>query len=109
MPAPVITTMAHSIVETFIADADRRPPHCAVDRLLAVGQRMELEQGGRLTEFQVRSLAAWLLGAQKLPPDAAGADLAIVPEWLCDEDAERYAADAAAVRPGARSSALTSH
>jgi hypothetical protein len=110
MPAPAITTLAHSIVQTFIAEADARPPHCALDRLLAVGHRMELEQGGRLTDFQVRTLAAWLLGAQKLPADAAGEDLAIVPEWLSDDDATRYAADVASVRPGARmSSSLSSH
>lgn len=105
----MITTMAHSIVQTFLAEAGRRPPHCAVDRLLTIGHRREIEQGGRLTEFQLRSLAAFLLGAQKLPPDAADPDLAVVPEWLCDEDAERYAADAAAARPDGRASSLTAH
>jgi hypothetical protein len=34
----------------------------------------------------------------------------VVPEWLCDEDAERYAIDAASVRLGARRSlSLTAH
>ena len=70
---------------------------------------MEL-QGGRLTDFQVRTLAAFLLAAQKLPADAAGEDPAIVPEWLCDEDAERYGMGAMSLRPGRTGSrALTAH
>jgi hypothetical protein len=35
--------------------------HVAVDSLLMIAQRMEREQGGRLTEFQVRTSAAFLL------------------------------------------------
>jgi hypothetical protein len=105
---PVITTFAVSLLEQFIRDADRRPPHCAVDRVLGMAQRMELDQGGRLTDFQARTFAALLLGAQRHPPDAVDPD--VVPEWLSPEDAARFEAEAGRVRPDARtSSALTLH
>jgi hypothetical protein len=105
---PVITTFAVSLLEQFIRDADRRPPHCAVDRVLGMAQRMELDQGGRLTDFQARTFAALLLGAQRHPPGAA--DPEIVPEWLTPEDAARFEAEAAKTLPDARSpSSLTSH
>jgi hypothetical protein len=104
----VITTMAFSILETFIRDADQRPPHCAVDRVLGMAQRIELDQGGRLTETQVRMFAALLLGAQRHPPDAADPD--VVPEWLSPEDAARFEAETARALPDARTpSSLTSH
>jgi hypothetical protein len=88
--AGVITTFAASVLEAFIREADTRPPHCAVDGLLTMAQRVERDQGGRLTELQVRVFAAFLLGASKLPPDAT--DPVVVPEWLSPEDAERFAA-----------------
>jgi hypothetical protein len=103
---PVITTFAISVLETFIRDADRRPPHCAVDRVLTMTHRMELEQG-RLTDFQARVAAAFLLGAAKLPADVA--DPEIVPEWLTPEDAVRFEAEAAAVPLGVVAPSLTTH
>jgi hypothetical protein len=60
----------------FAAEADRRPPHLAIDSLLTVAERMEREQGGRLAKFQARTFAAFLLGAERLPPDAADPDIA---------------------------------
>ena len=73
-----------------------------------MAQRMELDQGGRLTDFQARTFAALLLGAQRHPPGAA--DPEIVPEWLTPEDAARFEAEAAKTLPDARSpSSLTSH
>jgi hypothetical protein len=46
------TTLAISILETFIRQAADQP-HCAVDSLLQIAQRTELEQDGRLTDLQV--------------------------------------------------------
>jgi hypothetical protein len=50
---------------------------------------------------------AFLLGAQRHPPDAA--DPEIVPEWLTPEDAARFAAETATVPPDAVSPSLTAH
>jgi hypothetical protein len=82
------TKRAASIMKKFIREADRRPPHGAIDYILTLAERMEREQGGRLTEFQIRVAAAFLLAAAKLPPDVD--DPHIVPEWLTAEDAELY-------------------
>jgi hypothetical protein len=101
------TMQATAIMETFIREADGREPHCAVDSLLGVAERMERQQGGRLTEFQVRVFAAFLLGAARLPPDVTDPD--VVPEWLSPDDAQLYADGAALVPPDARSPALTAH
>lgn len=102
-----VTVLGMSILETFIREADGRAPHCAVDSLLTIAERMEREQGGRLTDLQVRTFAAFLLGAAKLPADAAEPE--IVPEWLTEADARRYAEGAALVPPDARSPSLTAH
>ena len=101
------TMVGLSVLETILAEADRRAPHVAVDSLLMIAQRMEREQGGRLTEFQVRTFAAFLLGAQRLPADAADPDIA--PEWLVPKDAERYAEGAALVPPNVDGLSLTRH
>ena len=95
-------------MQRFIAEADQREPHIALDSLLTIAERMEREQGGRLTEMQVRTFAAFLLGAAKLPADATAPEVA--PEWLTEADAERYAEGAAPVPPDApRSPSLIAH
>lgn len=101
------TMIALSILETYIREAEGRPPHCAIDGVLTIAERMEREQGGRLTELQARVFAAFLLGASKLPPDVVDPD--VVPEWLTPEDAERFAAEVAGVSSGASSPSLTVH
>lgn len=92
-----VTTLAVSILETFIREAGQRAPHCAVDGVLTIAERMERDQGGRLTDLQARVFAAFLLGASKLPPDVADAD--VVPEWLMP----------VIMPPNARSPTLTAH
>ena len=67
---------------------------------------MERDQGGRLTDLQVR-VFAFLRGAAKLPAGLADAD--VVPEWLTPEDAELYKSGAAIVPPDACSPSLTAH
>lgn len=102
------TLAAVAIVERFIREADAgRAPHIAIDSLLLIAERMERDQGGRLTDMQVRTFAAFLLGAERLPADMA--DPEIVPEWLTEADAERYAEGQALVPPDARSPSLTAH
>ena len=49
----------------------------------------ENEQCERLTEFQARTFAAFLLGAEQLPADAV--DPEIVPHWLSRADEACYA------------------
>ena len=56
------TAAAWHVLRRFVAEADRRPPHLALDRLLTIAEWMEIEQGGRLTEFQACTFAAFLLG-----------------------------------------------
>jgi hypothetical protein len=48
------TTAALHVLRRFVAEANRRPPHLALDSLLTIAEWMEIEQGGRLTEFQAR-------------------------------------------------------
>ena len=45
------TAAAWHVLRRFVAEADRRPPHLALDRLLTIAEWVEIEQGGRLTEF----------------------------------------------------------
>jgi len=83
------TAAAWHVLRRFVAEADRRPPHLALDRLLTIAEWMEIEQGGRLTEFQARTVAAFLLGAAQLPADAV--DPEIEPQWLSPADEACYA------------------
>lgn len=102
------TRIALVVFQQFADDAARRAPHVAVDSLLQIAERMERDQGGRLTEFQVRTFAAFLLGAARLPAHVA--DPEIAPEWLTAEDADRYAAGHALLPPDAGAGfALTRH
>jgi hypothetical protein len=103
-----VTTMAAAILQQFVDDAAGRPPHVALDSLLAIAERMERDQGGRLTEFQARVFAAFLLSAARLPAHVA--DPVLEPEWLMPEDAERYAEGHALLPPDAGAGlALTRH
>jgi hypothetical protein len=56
------TAAAWHLLRRFVAEANRRPPHLALDSLLTIAEWMEIEQGGRLTEFQACTFAAFLLG-----------------------------------------------
>jgi hypothetical protein len=65
-------------------DAARSRTGCAVGSVSValaiafVSHTQELDQGGRLTDFWVRTFAALLLGAQWHPPNTADPD--VVPE-----------------------------
>ena len=83
------TAAAWRVLRRFVAEADRRPPHLALDSLLTIAEWMEIEQGGPLTEFQARTFAAFLLGAERLPADAV--DPEIEPQWLSPADEACYA------------------
>jgi hypothetical protein len=83
------TAAAWRVLRRFVANAGRRPPHLALDSLLTIAEWMEIEQGERLTEFQVRTFAAFLLGAEQLPADAV--DPEIVPRWFSPADEACYA------------------
>jgi hypothetical protein len=101
------TAAAWRVLRRFVAEADRRPPHVALDSLLTIAERMEIEQGGRLTEFQARTFAAFLLGAEQLPADAVDPD--IVPQWFSPADEARYADGQDLIAADAASSALQRH
>ena len=45
------TAAAWRVLRRFVAEADRRPPHLALDNVLTIAEWVEIEQGGRLTEF----------------------------------------------------------
>ena len=45
------TAAAWRVLRRFVAEADGRQPHLALDSLLTIVEWMEIEQGGRLTEF----------------------------------------------------------
>jgi hypothetical protein len=83
------TATAWRVLRRSAAEADRPPPHLALDSLLTIAERMEIEQGGRRTEFQARTFAAFLLDAAQLPADAV--DPQIVPQWFSSSDEARYA------------------
>ena len=83
------TAAAWRVLRRFVAEADRRPPHLALDNVLTIAEWMEIEQGGRLTEFQARTFAAFLLGAAQLPADTV--DPEIVPQWFSPADEACYA------------------
>jgi hypothetical protein len=78
-----------SVLRRFVAEADQRPPHLALDNVLTIAEWMEIEPGGRLTEFQARTFAAFLLGAAQLPADTV--DPEIVPRWFSPADEACYA------------------
>ena len=83
------TAAAWRMLRWFVAEADRRPPHLALDNVLTIAEWMEIEQGGRLTEFQARTFAAFLLGAAQLPADTV--DPEIAPQWFSPVDEACYA------------------
>ena len=103
------TMAAWDVMQRFIAEAEDRAPHLAIDSLLQIAERLERDQGGRLTEFQVRAFAAFLLGAAKLPADVVDPDN-LEPQWFAADDAELYASGLALVPPiTADASSLTRH
>jgi hypothetical protein len=101
------TAAAWRVLRRFVAEADGRQPHLALDSLLTIVEWMEIEQGGRLTEFQARTFAAFLLGAERLPADAV--DPQIVPQWFSPADEARYAGGQARVAADGVWSALTQY
>jgi hypothetical protein len=102
------TMAAWDVLQRFIAEAEHRAPHLAIDSLLQIAARLERDQSGRLTEFQVRAFAAFLLGAAKLPAGLINSD--IEPQWIVPSDAELYGSGLALVPPiTADASSLTRH
>jgi hypothetical protein len=84
------TAEAWRVLTRFIAEAPARPPHMPIDGLLHLGEALEHDQG-RLTEFQVRVLAAFLLAAADMAPDERHPEFK--PRWHHRPDAVRWHED----------------
>jgi hypothetical protein len=52
------TATAWRVLRRFVAEADRRPPHLALESPLTIAEWKEIGQGGRMTEFQARTIAS---------------------------------------------------
>src|SRR3954470_9147696 len=79
------TQEAMALISRMVRAATHGPPHRAVDGVimsyLAIAERL----GGAVPRDEmIRTTAAFLRGAAKLPADAD--DAAIEPEWLLPED-----------------------
>jgi hypothetical protein len=84
------TGEAWQVLTRLVDAAPFRKPHLPIDMLLQLAERTEREQG-RLTEFQVRALAALLLSAKTLAADERDPEYA--PRWHWAADAERWHAE----------------
>ena len=75
------TAAAWRVLRRFVAEANRRPPHLALDSLLTIAEWMEVEQGG----------AADRVPGARSQLSANVVDSEIVPRWLSQADETRYA------------------